>query len=303
LRQPVEIAGLVVGLVGVKAVVAFLVSYVRRRMVGPALRFALALPEGSEFSFVLFGAAVASGALDKHVADMATLVVALSMMVTPVLFSAAEILVQPRFARAVARPFDKIDDGVTPVIICGFGRMGQIVGRVLAAQKIPFTALDKSQEQVDVVRRFGSKVFYGDPAREEVMRAAGAGDARVLVLALDDMDASLKTAQMVRRKFPELLIVARARNRRHVHLLMELGIEHIIRETYFSSLKLTELTLAGLGVDRAQAERAVALFEAHDERILVETREIAHDEGKLIQTTQEAALELRDLFESDRDFR
>jgi CPA2 family monovalent cation:H+ antiporter-2/glutathione-regulated potassium-efflux system protein KefB len=279
LHQPLEIAGLVVGLVGLKAMVAFGVSYVRRRLVGPALRFALALPEGSEFSFVLFGAAVASGALDKHIADMATLVVALSMMVTPVIFSAAEIFVQPRLARPAARPFDKIDDGVTPVIICGFGRMGQIVGRILAAQKIAFTALDKSQEQVDVVRRFGTKVFYGDPAREEVMRAAGAQDAKVLVIALDDMDASLKTAQMVRRKFPDLAIVARARNRRHVHLLMDLGIEHIIRETYFSSLRLTALTLAELGIGKSQAERAIALFEAHDERILVESRAFAHDEG------------------------
>jgi CPA2 family monovalent cation:H+ antiporter-2/glutathione-regulated potassium-efflux system protein KefB len=303
LREPLEIAGLVVGLVGLKAGVAFAVSYVRRRMVGPALRFALALPEGSEFSFVLFGAAVASGALDKHVADMATLVVALSMMVTPVLFSASEILVQPRLARAAPRAFDRIDDGVTPVIICGFGRVGQIVGRVLAAQKIPFTALDKSHEQVDVVRRFGSKVFFGDPSREEVMRAAGAADAKVLVLALDDMDASLQTARMVRRKFPELAIVARARNRHHVHLLMELGIEHIIRETYFSSLRLTEMTMAELGIDKTQADRAIALFEAHDERILVETRAITHDEGKMIQTTQEAAQELMDLFESDRDFK
>jgi CPA2 family monovalent cation:H+ antiporter-2/glutathione-regulated potassium-efflux system protein KefB len=302
LHQPLEIAGLVVGLVGLKAMVAFGVSYVRRRLVGPALRFALALPEGSEFSFVLFGAAVASGALDKHIADMATLVVALSMMVTPVIFSAAEIFVQPRLARPAARPFDKIDDGVTPVIICGFGRMGQIVGRILAAQKIAFTALDKSQEQVDVVRRFGTKVFYGDPAREEVMRAAGAQDAKVLVIALDDMDASLKTAQMVRRKFPDLAIVARARNRRHVHLLMDLGIEHIIRETYFSSLRLTALTLAELGIGKSQAERAIALFEAHDERILVESRAFAHDEGKLIQTTYEAAQELMDLFESDREF-
>jgi len=271
-------------------------------MVGPALRFALALPEGSEFSFVLFGAAVASGALDKHVADMATLVVALSMMVTPVLFSAAEVVLQPRLARKAERAFDKIDDGVTPVIICGFGRMGQIVGRILAAQKIPFTALDKSQEQVDVVRKFGSKVFYGDPSREEVMRAAGAADAKVLVLALDDMDASLNTARMVRRKFPDLEIVARARNRRHVHLLMELGIEHIIRETYFSSLRLAEMTMAGLGIEKGQADRAIALFEEHDERMLMETRAIAHDEGKLIQTAQEAAQELLDLFESDRDF-
>ena len=302
LHQPLEILVLVVGLVGLKAMVAFGVSFTRRRLVGPALRFGLALPEGSEFSFVLFGAAVASGALDKHIADMATLVVALSMMVTPVLFSAAEILVQPRLARPAARPFDKIDDGVTPVIICGFGRMGQIVGRILSAQKIAFTALDQNQEQVDVVRRFGTKVFYGDPAREEVMRAAGAQDAKVLVIALDDMDASLKTAQMVRRKFPDLAIVARARNRRHVHLLMDLGIEHIIRETYFSSLRLTALTMAELGIGKSQAERAIALFEAHDERILVESRAFAHDEGKLIQTTYEAAQELMDLFESDREF-
>jgi CPA2 family monovalent cation:H+ antiporter-2/glutathione-regulated potassium-efflux system protein KefB len=303
LHQPWEILGLVAGLVVVKVAIAFIVSYTRRRLLAPALRFALALPEGSEFSFVLFAAAVASGALDKHIADMATLVVALSMIATPILFTLGEIFLQPHLARAVARPYDKIDDGVTPVIICGFGRVGQIVGRILSAQKIPFTALDKSQEQVDVVRRFGSKVFYGDPSREEVMRAAGAESAKVLVIALDDMDASLKTAAMVRRKFPHLAIVARARNRHHVHMLMSLGIDHIIRETYFSSLKLTELTLAELGIGREQAERAIALFDAHDERILRETSDIAHDEGRLIQTTQEAAHELMDLFESDRDFK
>jgi CPA2 family monovalent cation:H+ antiporter-2/glutathione-regulated potassium-efflux system protein KefB len=302
-HQPLEIIGLVAALVALKALVAFTVSYVRRRLLGPALRFALALPEGSEFSFVLFAAAVASGALDKHIADMATLVVALSMMVTPILFTLGETFVQPRLSRAAARPFDKIDDGITPVIICGFGRVGQIVGRVLSAQKIPFTALDKSQEQVDVVRRFGSKVFYGDPSREEVMRAAGAEAAKVLVIALDDMDSSLKTAQMVRRKFPHLAIVARARNRHHVHMLMNLGIEHIIRETYFSSLRLTELTMAELGIGKEQADRAIALFEAHDQRILHETHAIAHDEGRLIQTTQESAQELMDLFESDRNFK
>jgi CPA2 family monovalent cation:H+ antiporter-2/glutathione-regulated potassium-efflux system protein KefB len=303
IAHPLDILGLVLALVGLKAAVAFVASYVRRRMIGPALRFALALPEGSEFSFVLFAAAVASGALDQRIADMATLVVALSMIVTPILFTGGEKLLQPRLSRLKTRPFDKIDDGVTPVIICGFGRVGQIVGRVLSAQKIPFTALDKSQDQVDVVRRFGSKVFYGDPSREEVMRAAGAQSAHVLVIALDDMDASVKTATMVRRKFPHLAIVARARNRHHVHLLMSLGIEHIIRETYYSSLRLTEMTMQELGIAKDQADRAIALFEAHDERILHETHAIAHDEGQLIQTTQDAAQELRDLFESDRDFK
>jgi glutathione-regulated potassium-efflux system protein KefB len=124
-----------------------------------------------------------------------------------------------------------------------------------------------------------------------------------LVIALDDMDASVKTAQMVRRKFPHLKIIARARNRHHVHLLMNLGIDQIIRETYYSSLRLTELTMAALGIGKLQADRAIELFEVHDERILQATHEIANDEGRLIQTTQEAAQELMELFESDREFK
>jgi CPA2 family monovalent cation:H+ antiporter-2/glutathione-regulated potassium-efflux system protein KefB len=288
-------------LLTLKIAIGFAVSYVRRRLIGPALRFALALPEGSEFSFVLFGTAVAAGALDKSLADTATLVVALSMIATPVLFTLSERFLQPRIAQRRPRPFDVIDDGVTPVIICGFGRVGQIVGRVLAAQRIKFTALDQSPEQVDAVRRFGVKVFYGDPSREEVMRAAGADTAKVLVIALDDMDASIKTAQMVRRRFPHLAVVARARNRHHAHLLMAAGVDRNIRETFYSSLKLTSLTLAALDIPDDQAARAVALFAAHDERTLRETFPIAHDETKLIQTTQEAAAELLALFETDRD--
>lgn len=132
------------------------------------------------------------------------------------------------------------------------------------------------------------------------MRAAGAEQARVLVIALDDMEASLQVAQMVRVKFPHLHVLARARNRRHVHLLMEAGVKEIVRETFFSSLRLTELLLEQLDVPEAQAERAIALFRAHDERILKETHAIAQDEQRLIQTQQEAAQELKDLFESDQ---
>jgi CPA2 family monovalent cation:H+ antiporter-2/glutathione-regulated potassium-efflux system protein KefB len=300
-HHPGQILLLVLALLVLKIVIGFVVSYTRRRLPGPALRFALALPEGSEFSFVLFGTAVAAGALDKALADTATLVVALSMIATPVLFTISERFIQPRLGQRKARPFDVIDDGITPVIICGFGRVGQIIGRVLAAQRIKFTALDQSQDQVDVVRRFGIKVFYGDPSREEVMRAAGAETAKVLVVALDDMDASVKTAQMVRRRFPHLAVVARARNRHHAHLLMAAGVDENVRETFHSSLKLTALTLAALDVPEDQADRAVALFAAHDERILRETFPIAHDETKMIQTTQEAAAELLALLESDQE--
>jgi monovalent cation:proton antiporter-2 (CPA2) family protein len=299
-HHPLLIVLLVVALVGIKAVIAFFVSYIRRRLLRPAIRFALSLPEGSEFSFVLFATAVASGALDRALANTATLVVALSMMLAPILFAGSERFIMPRIGQRKDRPYDKIDDQSAPVIICGFGRFGQIIGRVLAMQRIAFTALDKSQEQVDVVRRFGNKVYFGDPSREEVMRAAGAENARVLVIALDDMAASLSVAQMVKRKFPHLTIYARARNRRHVHLLMEAGVEGIVRELYFSSLRLTEMLLEKLGVPEDQADRAIRLFRSHDERILAETYAIADDEKQLIQTAQEANQELQDLFESDR---
>lgn len=302
LSRPMEILALVVGLTVVKASIAFVVSYMRRRLTGPALRFALSLPEGSEFGFVLFAAAVAEGTLDKTLAAEATLVIALSMMVSPVLFSLSERFAMPKLeAKKQQRPFDKFENTQSaPVIICGFGRMGQIIGRVLAMQKIRFTALDRSPAQVDFIRRFGMKVFYGDPAREEVMRSAGAENAKVLVLALDDVEASVAVAEMVRRKFPQLRVVARARNRHHVHLLMGAGVDLFVRETFFSSLRLTEIVMEELEIPEARAMRAIELFRKHDDRILHETYAFGNDEGKLIQTAQDAAKELQDLFDTDQ---
>ena len=177
--------------------------------------------------------------------------------------------------------YDEIDDASAPVIICGFGRFGQIVGRVLNMQRIAFTALDKDPAQVEVVRRFGNKVYFGNPAREEVLRAAGAETARVLVVALDEMDETLLVAEMAKRHFPQLAIYARARNRRHAHRLMDLDIAGIIRETLYSSLRLTEMVLEKLGVEPELAHRAIELFEQHDERSLQETHAIAYDEQQL----------------------
>ncbi len=301
LSRPLEILLLVIGLTVVKACIAFAVSYLRRRLTGAALRFALALPEGSEFGFVLFAAAVAEGTLDKTLAAEATLVIALSMMVAPVLFSLSERFAMPRLETKKQRPFDKLEDMQSaPVIICGFGRVGQIIGRVLSMQKIRFTALDRSSTQVDFIRRFGVKVFYGDPTREELMRSAGAESAKVLVLALDDVEASVAVAEMVRRKFPQLRVVARARNRHHVHLLMGAGVDLFVRETFFSSLRLTEIVLDELDIPEPRAKRAIELFRKHDDRILHETYAYGNDEGRLIQTAQEAAKELQDLFETDQ---
>ncbi len=300
-ERPGTVAVAVAVLVTGKIAVAFAVGLIKRGSVRSALRFSLALPEGSEFSFVLFGVAVASGALARDQADLATLVIAVSMVIAPILFAASERLLIPRLEVRKEPAYDTIEGPPTPVIICGFGRMGQIVGRVLAMQRIPFTALDKDSTQVEVIRRFGSKVYFGNPTREEVMRAAGAETARVLVIALDDMEENLRVAEMAKRQFPNLAILARARNRRHAHLLMDLDIAGVVRETFLSSLRLTELVLSALGIPEAAAHRALEVFREYDERALVETQAIAHDEGKLIQSTLDAARELMELFEADRD--
>lgn len=301
LEHPAAVAVSLVVLVAAKVAIAFALELVRRRSVKSAIRFSLALPEGSEFSFVLFGAAVASGVLARDVADLATLVVAASMVATPMLFAASERLLIPRLSVRKEPVYDAIDGPPTPVIICGFGRMGQIVGRVLRLERIPFTALDKSPDQVAVVRRFGNKVYFGNPAREEVLRAAGAETARVLVVAMDEMDETLKVVTIAKRHFPGLAIFARARNRRHAHLLMDLGITGIIRETFYSSLRLSEMVLEELDVPPEEARRAIEVFREHDERTLIATQGLEGDEQQLIQTTQQAAQELLEIFEADQE--
>ncbi len=298
--EPMLIAAGVVGLVLVKAAVLFALGRVAGHDNRAALRFALALPQGSEFSFVLFGVAVAAGALGQAEADRAMLVVALSMVATPMLFAASEKLVVPRLSRPVEPVYDSIESQGTPVIICGFGRMGQIVGRLLRLQGIPFTALDKDQGQVDVLRRFGTVVYFGDPTRLELLRAAGAAEAKILVIAVDELEETLRLAEIARRYFPHLKVISRARNRRHVHLLMDRGLTHIVRETFHSSLKLSKLVMSELGVPEKRIKRAVEVFAEHDDRALRQAHAFYQDERKLMQSAQEAAAELTTLFEADK---
>lgn len=281
-------------------VLTFGVGLVKRRDAASALRFAFALAQGSEFSFVLFAVAVAGGALGAKEAGLAANVVAVSMVIAPVLFAGAERFLLPRIRpRKEAPAYDAIDQQTAPVIICGFGRMGQIVGRVRRMRRVPFVALDKSPAQVEVVRGFSSKVHFGNPAREELLRAAGGETAGLLVVALDDVEEGLQVVDMVRRHFPHLGIFARAHDRRHAHLLMDRGVTHIVRETFHCSLKLVAELMEALGISPAKIERDLCLFREHDERHLAETHAIYLDEQQLIQSTQQAALELAELFEAD----
>jgi monovalent cation:proton antiporter-2 (CPA2) family protein len=299
-HDPLGILAAVAVLLAVKIAVLFALGLLARRGTANALRLAVAVPQGSEFAFVVFAAAVGVGAVSGATAEAATLVVALSMVATPLLFATSEAVLLPRLLRTGAPAYDAIADDHAPVIIAGFGRVGQIVGRVLRMQGIRFTALERDPGQVEVVRRFGSKIYFGDPSRPDLLRAAGAEHARVLVVATDGMQETLKVVEVVRRTFPNLFILARARNRRHVHLLMDRGTGGIVRDTFHSSLRLSELVLGALEVPPERAARAVALFREHDERLLADTHAIYRDEKAMIQTTKQAAEELESLFEADR---
>lgn len=282
-----------------KAGIAFALARVGRQDTVNSLRFALALPQASEFSFVLFAAAVAAGALGGDQAAFATLVTAASMMATPVLFAGSETILS-RLKSPTAPVYDAVDAEPVPVIICGFGRFGQIIGRVLRMHGIGFTAFERDPGQVEVIRRFGMKVYFGDPTRPDMLRAAGAEQAKLLVVTLDNPPDVVRTVDMAKRNFPNLSILARARNRWYAHLLMDREVDGLVRETFYSSLNLAKQALIVLGIDDDAAERAITLFREHDERNLLATHAIYRDEQQLIQNQRQAAEELESLFESDR---
>jgi len=206
-------------------------------------------------------------------------------------------LPMPGEARPVRAP-DRIDEEFPRVIIAGFGRMGQIVGRMLRAQKIPFTALETNVEQVDFLRRFGNKVYFGDPARPELLRAAHADRAEVFVLTTDDPDANIRTARLVKRLFPHLKVYARARNRQHAFKLMDMDVQST-RETFHSSLVLGRRVMEALGVPPEEAARNTERFREHDEALLREQYLYYDDEAALVASAREAQRELETLFEAD----
>jgi monovalent cation:proton antiporter-2 (CPA2) family protein len=297
--EPLTLLAVTAGFLAVKILAVTALARLTGQKPAVARRIGFTLPTGGEFAFVLFTLAARNRLLDAATADLLILAITLSMMLGPLLMIGYESA-SARWAAARAAPYDVIDEHDTPVIIAGFGRFGQIVARMLRVKRIPFTALDSSQTHVDFVRRFGAKVYYGDVSRLDLLRAAGAATARVLVLAIDDVDASIRTAELVRAQFPKLRILARARNRQHAFALMDLGVTAITRETYASSLEMAGRVLEALGESRAEVREAVQKFRQHDEATLAAQYEVKEDEEKMRATSREAARQLEKLFEADQ---
>jgi monovalent cation:proton antiporter-2 (CPA2) family protein len=297
--KPLTIIGMTLALMAVKVVVLWIIGRMSGLSSVASRGLAVSLPSGGEFAFVLFGLAATLGIMDPQDADLLVLVVTASMILSPVLLALYDVTFKA--APSDTRPFDTPVELYPKVIIAGFGRFGQIVGRILRAKKIPFTALEASQTQVDFLRRFGNQVFYGDASRLELLRAAHADNAEVFVLAVDDVEASVRTAELIAKHFPHLKIFARARNRQHAFRLMDLGVRYTIRETLVSSLELSVQVLEALGLSKTRAVETAHRFRIHDEQTMAKQLSVKDDENKFLQTTRESAEQLLHLFEADSD--
>jgi monovalent cation:proton antiporter-2 (CPA2) family protein len=295
---PARIIGLVIGLLAIKFALLWIIGRLSGYSNESARGLAFALPQAGEFGFVLFALAVSNEIMQRSLADTLVIVVTISMIASPLLMMLQGWL-EPRLQTTRARDYDLIESNESRVIIAGFGRFGQIVARVLRMRRIQFTALESDVTQVDFVRRFGNKVYYGDASRREVLEAAGAARAEVFVLAIDDIELSMRTAAVVRRHFPHLKLLARARNRQHAIRLLDLDVRYVIRETYLSSLDLARHALEALGMSRSDANESISRFDAHDQKTLQWQRDARDDEQKLIQSAQQALRELEQLFEAD----
>lgn len=302
LESPALVLGLTVLLIGIKLPLLMLIG----RLAGglgrlSAMRLGIVLAAGGEFAFVVFKIGREQGLFDARLYDTLLLTITLSMALTPLLLLLCARLLRTKTPPVeVPEEYREIDSDAPRVVIAGMGRMGQIVARILRAQKISFVALDTSVESIEFSRSFGHlPVFYGDPLRPEILRAAKVEQAEYFVIATDDPEINIKTAELVHRLFPHVKIIARARNRQHVHRLVDHGAQ-AVRETYYSSLEITRRTLVGLGLSQSQADARINRFKRHDEQVLQAQHAIYDDEAKVMQTAQEARAELARLFESDR---
>lgn len=296
MKAPLQVLGMVLGLFVIKAAILYGIGRWARLSHNAALALASVLPQGGEFSFVLFSLAAAAGLFDHATTAMLIMVVTVSMALTPIIH---RLMLRLRAKEEDQAPYDQIDAPDNEVIIAGFGPFGQIIGRLLRLKKVGFTVLEKDYTQVDFVRRFGSKVYYGDASRLELLRSAHAAKARFFVIAISNPEVSLHVARMVRLHFPHLKIFAVAKNRAHVLKLMDLGVAYTMRRSYFSSLKMAGDLLSQLGYGDEDAKRSIELFRVNDEITMKKQAAVSNNEQAVFQTAREAAQELEQLFEAD----
>jgi monovalent cation:proton antiporter-2 (CPA2) family protein len=296
--KPLFILSASVILVLVKTGIIFAILKIAKQRKTDAIRVGLMLSQGGEFAFVVMAQASGNGLLPLQISSEVTLIVGISMALTAPLVILHSLWFNSRNCPAV---YDSSPDFNEPeVLIAGFGRFGQVSGRILAANNIPFTALDKDAEHIEFVRQFGNKVFFGDACRLDLLVAAGIEHAKVILVAVDDEDDALKIAELVRKHFPDVKVIARARNRYTAVKLYNLGIKTNVREVFAGGLEAANMLLQAYGLSETEANGLIDIFAAHDKSLLETTMMQNMDFNQLIAVSKKGRQELQNLFEEDK---
>lgn len=298
LHEPLLILGAALALMLAKAGVIAVLIRLSRGQWREAFLLGLILSQGGEFAFVVMGKSLDLGLLSDAVANRVNLVVGLSMALTgPLVLLCRHLMQKPAES---GEPKDAIINDEPEVIIAGFGRFGQIIGRLLAANHLKFTALDQNADNVEFIKRFGSRVFYGDARRPDVLLAAGLAHARIFVIALNDPAGAVAIAHYLKEHHPNILVIARARDRSHAYQLLQAGVKHVVREALESSLLAASHTLEHLGYTETQTKNMVSIFRTHDQKLLLQVANHPKDSEELIKILAEGKKELETLFASDK---
>ncbi len=301
--EPHLIAGGVAVLLLVKFSILFLVGWLRPGQLPArsALMLGSVLWLGGEFAFVVFNEAQRVQLLGSATHDRLVAIVGISMALTPILLIGMTRLLRSLAdpaASAPKREFDTIEDQRPTVLVAGMGRFGQVVARLLGAQKIPFVALENDLDTLETVRRFGNELYYGDPTRPDLLRAAGGERIKVFVMAMDNPDTNVRATRLVRRMYPNARVFARAHDRQNAWRLMDLGAT-VFREVFGSSMEMGEQVLVALGMEPDAAADRARRFRAHDEKLLSEQHLVYDDDAALLQSSRDSRAELMRLFEAD----
>lgn len=276
-QQFALVVALVLGLIVLKAAILLLLAKLFKITRKNQLLFALSLAQGGEFAFVLLNVTSSLQILSSEQVKLTTLVVAVSMLCAPIILALYGKFSAPKNVKADYELPETIELSRN-VIIAGYGRFGQMIGRLLHAQGYQVTVLDHSPHQIDLLRKFGHKVFYGDAGRKDLLDAAGAQEAQLLVIAIDDSDKALEIVELAQKHYPNLKLAVRAKDRRHAYQLMYHKVDAFNRETFDSAITLAVDALKLLGNDPIAAERAGHLFRQHDMESLEKLADVWGDD-------------------------
>jgi monovalent cation:H+ antiporter-2, CPA2 family len=299
-QDPLTIFGLVMFFMVLKGLVLFLLGKWSKMSLNQNLLFAFALSQVGEFAFVLISYTMHEGILDKRVSDTMMAVVAVSMAFTPLVLMVNERLLQPRLNKrspAIVKEADNIDEK-NPVIIAGFGHFGNTIGRFLRAHSIHTTILDTNSERVELLRKMGFKVYYGDASRHDLLQAAGAAEAKLIIISLEPAEKRLEMIETIKKHFPNLRMFVRAKNRYDAYDLMNAGMLHVYRETIDTSLRLGVDVMKMLGQREYTALKSARKFFRKDEENLKKLASI-RDTEEYILTARSHIEELERMLKAD----